>query len=86
MNEIYHSKKIEALMERDGNNQGYNDQLCTKNNICKKFMHSVCDMPNCKYSHDLTKAVPCRNFVQSGYCAKGNQCNYYHTTQKQTST
>lgn len=41
----------------------YNDSnLCTKNFICKKYLHTTCDNPNCKYLHDISKAIPCRNF------------------------
>lgn len=74
-------KGIESLMEQEHVNQiQYDAQLATKNNICKKYMHSVCDTPNCRFLHDLSKAIPCKNYVSSGFCAKGNLCNYLHQT------
>lgn len=51
----------------------------TKNGICKKFLHSTCENSQCKYSHDISKAIPCKNYIQSGYCVKGNLCNYLHS-------
>ena len=67
------------MMEQEPQSQSiYDATLATKNNICKKFMHQTCDNPNCKYLHDLSKAIPCKNYSQSGFCAKGSLCNYLH--------
>ena len=67
---------IESMVPRP-----YEDNtLRTKNNICKRFMHSSCDNPHCIYLHDLSKAMPCRTFAQNGYCPKGENCDYLHNT------
>lgn len=58
--------------------------LRTKNNLCKKHMHSTCDNKNCIYSHDLTKAMTCRTFAQNDYCPKADNCDYLHNTKKDT--
>ena len=79
MNEIRDSNAFKQLFEDNDKKRVVDEStLRTKNNICKKFLHSRCDDSHCIYLHDLSKAVPCRNFQQSGYCSKGNTCDYLH--------
>ncbi len=79
--EIRNSNDFVNLMKRGSQSTQVLDEsdLRTKNNICKKFMHTSCDNPHCIYLHDLSKAIVCRNYLQSGYCSKGNTCNYLHS-------
>ena len=52
--------------------------LKTKNNICKKFLHKICENQNCPYLHDLSKVKICSSFMNTGHCHRGDLCDFSH--------
>jgi len=79
--EIENPEQLEQMIRNNESQiQGSRDEysLRTKNNICKKFMHSTCANANCPYLHDLSKASLCISFANTGYCARAELCNFRH--------
>lgn len=52
---------------------------CTKNGLCKKFIHGKCTKgEHCSFSHDEKKMKPCHHFLNNS-CTKGEDCDFSHT-------
>jgi len=52
---------------------------CTKNGLCKKFIHGKCQKGDqCSFSHDEKKMKPCHHFLNNS-CTKGEDCDFSHT-------
>jgi len=48
-----------------------------KQGVCKMFLHSTCNNPNCVFLHDTSRVQVCQNYLNNS-CKYGNMCDFSH--------